>query len=71
MAYFRLPVETNFDQLLIDALGRINNQFPDWVPRESHLEVAILEEMTRLAQEAAQVTAEVPDRIFEDRKSVV
>lgn len=65
MAYFRLPVETNFDQLLIDALGRINNQFPDWVPRESHLEVAILEEMTRLAQEAAQVTAEVPDRIFE------
>lgn len=65
MAYLQAPIETDYNVLLREALEAIQEKFPGWRPSRAHLEVALLEEMTRVAQETAVVAAQVPDRIFE------
>ncbi len=65
MAYLSAPVTVDFDDLLVDALQRIQEQFPGWQPANGHLEVALLQEMVRVARETAVVAADVPDRVFE------
>jgi len=65
MAYLTAPIDTDYRRLLRRALQRIAEQYPGWRPSSGHLEVALLQEMVRIAQSTAEVAAIVPDRIFE------
>lgn len=62
--YITLPVTVDPNQLLANALDAIAAQFPGWVPREGHLEVAILEQVAQMCSETAAVAAQVPVAIF-------
>lgn len=64
MSYLRAPIDVDLAQLVDDALARIARKIPSWVPREGHLEVAVIEELARLVQETYAVAATVPDDIF-------
>ena len=66
MSYLSAPVDVDMDDLLDRALQRIRDRIPGWIPREGHLEVAVLEELARMVVETAQVAADVPDHIFRD-----
>lgn len=64
MSYLRAPIDVDLQDLIDRALERIAEQVPGWVPREGHLEVAVIEELARLVVETYGVAADVPDRIF-------
>ena len=64
MGYINLPVVTDSDVLVQQALANIAAAVPGWVPREGNLEVLILEQMALMAAEAATVASNVPDEIF-------
>lgn len=64
MSYLRAPIDVDVDDLIDRALERISDQITGWVPREGHLEVAVIEELARLVFETYGVAADVPDRIF-------
>lgn len=64
MSYLRAPIDVDLQDLIDRALERIADQVPGWVPREGHLEVAVIEELARLVVETYAVAADVPDRIF-------
>lgn len=66
MTFLQAPVDVDLDTLIDRALERLADTFPGWVPREGHLEVAVIEELARMVQETAQVAADVPGRIFAD-----
>lgn len=46
------------------ALDALQAAFPGWQPNEAHLEVALIEELARIAAEAALVAVDVPSAIF-------
>jgi Baseplate J-like protein len=54
----------NFDDLLTDALTRIAAVLPGWTPNKTHLEYAVLSEMTRLALDTRLLASDVADAIF-------
>lgn len=64
MGYISLPVVTDSDVLVQQALANIAAAIPGWVPREGNLEVLVLEQMALMAAEAATVASNVPDEIF-------
>ncbi len=64
MGYIDLPVVTDSDVILQQALANMIAAFPGWVPREGNLEVALLEQFALLVAEAATVASNVPATIF-------
>lgn len=64
--FVTLPIETDPDVLVDQALDRLAATFPGFVPREGHLEVVLLEEFARIAAETATVAAQVPAAIFRE-----
>ena len=65
MAYLEFPYAgEDPDDLLEQALTRIAGQFPNWTPRETHLEYAVLSEMTQLAADTRLLAADVADELF-------
>jgi Baseplate J-like protein len=71
MGYIDLPVITDSDVLLQQALANIIAAIPGWVPREGNLEVLLLEQFAVMAAEAATVASNVPATIFADYGSLV
>lgn len=64
MAYIRVPMTVDVDELIDQARDRLAERFPGYVPQEGHLDWAVVEEMARMAAETADVAAQVPDEIF-------
>jgi uncharacterized phage protein gp47/JayE len=62
--YISLPFVTSPNTLLQQALAAIQAQVPGWTPRESHIEVLLLEQFAQMTAESAQVAANVPLAIF-------
>lgn len=69
--YISLPITVDPNQLLANALDAIAALIPGWVPREGHLEVAILEQVAQMVSESAAVAAQVPLAIFQYFGSLV
>ena len=65
MAYINLPVVTDTNVLVQQALNNLASNIPGWIPREGNLEVLLLEQFAIMASEAATVASNVPDVIFE------
>ena len=65
MAYINIPVVTDSDVLVQQALSNIASNLPGWVPREGNLEVLLLEQFAQMIAEANDVASNVPDTIFE------
>jgi hypothetical protein len=63
--YITLPIAVDPSMILAQALDCLAAQFPGWVPREGHLEVALLEAMARMVSQSAAVAAQVPLAIFQ------
>ena len=63
--YITLPLAVDPSLILAQALDYLAAQFPGWVPREGHLEVALLEVMARMVSQSAAVAAQVPLAIFQ------
>lgn len=66
MAYIRLPLVVDPEQLEQDALDQIAATFPGWTPSDAHLEVALVVELARMIGEALGVALDVPDAIYTD-----
>ena len=62
--YIQLPITTDPDILQQEAITAIAAELPGWVPRESHIEVLLLEQFAAMCAESAQVAASVPTAIF-------
>ncbi len=62
--YINLPVVTDSDVLIQQAIANIQDAIPGWVPREGNLEVLLIEQIALLVAEAATVASDVPDTIF-------
>jgi len=71
MSYINIPIVTDSDVLLQQALTNIATAIPGWVPREGNLEVLLLEEFANMVAEAANVASNVPDTIFQYFGSLV
>lgn len=52
------------DDLLAESLRRLVELLPGWTPRETHLEYAVLAEVTRHAHETRQVATDVGAAVF-------
>ncbi len=63
-SFIEFPIEVDEDELAQRAMDAMKVIFPSWTPNEAHLEVAILEEMARMAAETAEVAAAVAASIF-------
>lgn len=63
--YISLPITIDPNILIQQAFAAISAQYPGWVPREGHLEVAIIEEAAQMVAVAASVASQVPVEIFE------
>lgn len=59
MSFVKLPVSTDYDELVADAYARLAILFPGWVPNEASLEAAILAERARFDRETAVVASDV------------
>lgn len=66
MAFIEFDIERDQSQMIADALDAIKTQFPAWVANEAHLEVALIEELARIASEATQAAGVVPEGIFRE-----
>ena len=62
--YIELPVTVNPSTIVENALSSIATTLPGWVPRESHIEVLLLEQMAQMVSVSATVAAQVPEAIF-------
>lgn len=58
--YISLPVDVDADTLMANALDAIATALPGWTPNEGNLEVLLLEQFAQMAEEAAQVAAQMP-----------
>jgi Baseplate J-like protein len=65
MSYINVPVVTDSDVMIQQALTNISNNIPGWTPHEGNLEVLLLEQFALMASEAATVASNVPDTIFQ------
>lgn len=63
--YVDFSIETDQDAILDAALDYLQSTIPGYVPRESHLEVILLGQLSRMVAEARQVAALVPAAIFQ------
>lgn len=62
--YIDTPTETDSDVLTADALDWLAANVSGFVPREGHLEVAVLEVVARMVAENRDVASRVPSSIF-------
>lgn len=62
--YIDVPIVTDPDQLMADALDEMAAAFPGWVPREGHLEVQLIEVVARIASIQADVASRIPKSVF-------
>ncbi len=62
--YLSFPVEVDADVLAANALDYLMAYYPGWVPRDSQLEVVLIEIISRMMSETANVAAQVPLGIF-------
>jgi hypothetical protein len=63
--YVNVPVVTDSQTLIQNALNNVATTLPGWIPREGNLEVLLLEEFANMVSEAATVASNVPDTIFQ------
>jgi hypothetical protein len=63
--YISLPVSIDPSALTKQALANIVAQIPSWIPREGHLEVAVIEEVAQMVSVSAQVAAQMSVIIFQ------
>src|SRR5687767_7058959 len=64
-SYIEVPITIDVEDLQDQALDELQLQLPGWVPRDTHLEVILLGQLTRLVAEARAVAARVPTEIFQ------
>lgn len=65
MAYVPFDYEPQDpDDLLTEALVRIQGRLPGWTPNESHVEYALLSEFVRLTLDTRLLASDVADAIF-------
>lgn len=64
MAYIDIPIVTDTDVLIQQALLSIGANIPGWIPREGNLEVLLVEQFAAMVAEAANVASDVPSSIF-------
>lgn len=65
MAYVPFDYEPrDGDDLLTEALVRIQDRLPGWTPNEAHVEYAVLSEMVRLTLDTRLLATDVADAIF-------
>ena len=62
--FITVPTTTDPDVLAASALDDLMTRIPGWVPREGHLEVAMIEVFSRLVAENRDVASAVPASIF-------
>jgi len=62
--YLALPVTTDTDTLIQQALANVSQALSGWIPREGNLEVLLLEQFAEMVTEAANVAGQVPMEIF-------
>lgn len=62
--YISLPVITDSDVIVQQAIANISAALPGWIAREGNLEVLILEQMALAAAEAATTASDVTSSIF-------
>ena len=62
--YVGLPITVDPNEILQNALSAISTTLPGWVPRESHIEVILLEQLAAMVSQSATVAAQVPLAIF-------
>lgn len=65
-SYVELDVDIDVDALIDAALDRLAVKFPGIQFNEAHLEVAVIEEMARLASESADIAAQVSRAVFRE-----
>ena len=69
--YVAIPLAIDPNALVKQALANIVAQIPGWIPREGHLEVAIIEEVAQMVSVSAQVAAQMSTIIFESYGQLV
>lgn len=63
--FIEFDFEDDPEEWVQRALDALALAFPGWQPNEAHLEVALVEELARIAAESAQVATDVPAAIFQ------
>ena len=69
--YIKLPIDINPSVIQANAFAAISKTLPGWIPRESHIEVLLLEQMAQMTSVSATVAAQVPLAIFSVYGSLV
>ena len=64
IAYIDIPVVTDSDVMIQQALSNVIAAIPGWVPREGNIEVILMEQFALLAAEAGTVASNVGATIF-------
>lgn len=64
MSYINVPFNTDTDDLVSQGLDYLVQNLPGYVPREGHLDVALLEVIGRLLTELRLASSQVPLAIF-------
>jgi hypothetical protein len=62
--YVTVPIGRTATDIETSALTALAASLPGWVPRDSNLEVWLLESMAQMVSETSYVAAQVPDAIF-------
>lgn len=63
--YIEVPIETEPVDLAEEAFGYIEEQVPGWLPSPGNLEAWLIEALSQTASELRELTALVPDAIFQ------
>lgn len=62
--YIDVPVETNPEQLALDAFTHLQSEIPGWEPNDGNLETILIEAMSLIAAEVRDIASAVPTEIF-------
>src|ERR1035437_5743963 len=69
--YVAIPLAIDPNARVKQALANIVAQIPGWIPREGHLEVAVIEEVAQMVSVSAQVAAQMSTVIFQSYGQLV
>lgn len=62
--YIDVPIETDADDINAQMLDAVMAKLKDWVPREGHLEVVLIEVISRLIAQNRDLASKVPSALF-------
>ena len=62
--YINVPIVSDPEILIQQSFINLATNIQGWIPREGNLEVALIEEMARVAASTASVASDVPKSIF-------